>query len=321
VPSLLEQSLDRSADALVRAERVGDPVLLNFAAVWRAITASRAADIEELDRCVEIARGLVEQLDQPHLTWGNTFMRAQRALIAGDTDRAEQLATEALQIGTDIGEPDATIFFGAQLSGVNQQRGTASEMVPVIEQMAAETPDLGPRVLNGALAMAYVDGDRADDARLLLEEFAAAEFDLPLDQTWMPGMVNYADAAIECRDLKYARPLFDQLAPWADQLSCTGSTAEGPVSHYLGGLATVLGRYEEADAYFAQSAAFSERVGAKFFAARTDFLWGRMLAERRNPGDIGKARDLLTKAHTTAVTNGYGTVERRTSAALQLLDA
>jgi hypothetical protein len=134
-------------------------------------------------------------------------------------------------------------------------------------------------------------------------------------------MVNYADAAVECRDLTYAMPMFDKLAPWADQLSCTGSTAEGPVSHYLGGLATVLGRYEEADAYFAQSAAFSARVGAKFFAARTDFLWGRMLAERRAPGDIEKARDLLTKAHTTAVTNGYGTVERRAAAALQLLDA
>ena len=321
VPSLLEQSLDRSADALVRAERVGDPVLLDYAAIWRAITACRAADIEELDRCVEIARGLVEQLDQPHLTWGNTFMRAQRAIIAGDTDRAEQLATEALQIGTDTGEPDAAIFFGAQLVGVNHQRGTAYEMVPIIEQMIAETPDLGPGALNGALALAYTDGGRVDDARHLLEEFAAAEFDLPLDQIWIPAMVNYADAAVECRDLTYAMPMFDKLAPWADQLSCTGSTAEGPVSHYLGGLATVLGRYEEADAYFAQSAAFSARVGAKFFAARTDFLWGRMLAERRAPGDIEKARDLLTKAHTTAVTNGYGTVERRAAAALQLLDA
>jgi class 3 adenylate cyclase len=320
VPSLLEQSLDRSADALVRAERLGDPVLLYYAAVWRAITACRAADIEELDRCVEMARGLAEQLDQPHLTWGNTFMRAQRALIAGDTDRAEQLATEALQVGTDSGEPDAAIFFGSQLFCVNHQRGTAHEMVPTIEQVVAETPDLGPGALNGALALAYTDGSKVDDARHLLEEFAAAEFDLPLDQIWMPAMVYHADAAIQCRDLKYAVPIFNKLAPWADQLSCTGSTAEGPVNHYLGGLATVLRRYDEANAYFTQAAAFSVRVGAKFFAARTDLLWGRMLAERRTPGDIEKARDLLTKAHTTAVANGYGTVERSAKAALQDLD-
>ena len=81
----------------------------------------------------------------------------------------------------------------------------------------------------------------------------------------------------------------------------------------LGGLATVLGRYDEADAYFAQSAAFSDRVGAKFFAARTDLLWGRMLAERRAPGDTEKARELLTKAQSAAAAHGYGNVERRAS--------
>jgi len=48
---------------------------------------------------------------------------------------------------------------------------------------------------------------------------------------------------------------------------------------------------------------------------------GRMLAERRVPGDAERARELLTKAHTAAVAHGYGTVERRAAAALQLLDA
>jgi len=43
------------------------------------------------------------QLDQPTLTWGHTFVRAMRAQIAGDIDRAEQLGMEALQIGSDSG--------------------------------------------------------------------------------------------------------------------------------------------------------------------------------------------------------------------------
>ena len=70
------------------------------------------------------------------------------------------------------------------------------------------------------------------------------------------------------------------------------ATAEGPVSHFLGGLAAVLGRYDEADAYFSQAAAFNERMGAKFFAARTDLSWARLLAERNTPADIDKARAL-----------------------------
>jgi class 3 adenylate cyclase/tetratricopeptide (TPR) repeat protein len=321
VPSLLEQSLARTADALVRAERVGDPVLLFFAAWWRAETAARAGDIDEMDRCLEIAGSTVEQLDQPTLNWTHTLTRAWRAQIAGNTEQAEQWATEALQLGTDSGEPDATTIFGAQLIIVNQQRGTMSELVPLIEQIAAETPDVGPGVLNGVLAHAHVEGDRTDDARQLLEEFAAANFDLPSDPAWLIGMVEYAEAAIECRNPRYAAPLFDRLAPWTDQLSTAGGvTTQGPVSHYLGGLATVLGRYDEAGSYFTQAAAFSDRVGAKFFAARTDLSWGKMLAQRRAPGDCEKARELLTKAHTTATAHGYANVQRRAAEALQRLD-
>jgi len=103
-------------------------------------------------------------------------------------------------------------------------------------------------------------------------------------------------------------------------LPCTGRAAN-PVSHQLGGLATVLGRYDQADAYFAQAVVFSDRVGAKFFAARTHLSWGKMFAECRATGDTEKARDLLTKAHTAAAANGYGMVERRAADALQLLNA
>ena len=46
-----------------------------------------------------------------------------------------------------------------------------------------------------------------------------------------------------------------------------------------------------------------------------------MLAERRVPGDVEKARELLARAHSIAEANGYGNVERRAASALQLLDA
>jgi class 3 adenylate cyclase len=320
VPSLLELSLSRTADALIRAERIGDPVQMFWAAQWRAEASARAGDIEEMNRCIAINEAIAEQLDQPLFTWDYTFVSSLPAQIAGETDRAEQLATAALEIGTDCGQPDAAIIFGAQLMIVSGQRGTMSDLAPLIEEMATKTPDISPWLFGSLLAKAHVEGDRIEDARRILERFAAADFDLPLDQTWLTGMVDFADAAIECRDPKYAGPLFDRLAPWASQLPATGGSALGPVSHYLGGLATVLGRYDEADAYFAQSAAMCDRMRATFFAARTDLLWGRLLATRKEPGDTGRARELFMKAHTVAKVNGYGTVERRTTAALQGLD-
>ena len=66
-----------------------------------------------------------------------------------------------------------------------------------------------------------------------------------------------------------------------------------PVSYYLGGLATVLGRDEEANVYFTQAVV---------------------------AGDIERARALLTQAHEAAAANGYATVDGRATAALQQLD-
>ena len=316
VPPLLEHSLTRTAAAMDRAERVGDPVLLLWATGLRSISVACAGDIDELDRCLEIAGALVAQLDQPTLTWVHTVSLAARSLIAGDPDQAEQLATEALQIGTGTGEPDAASVFGAQQMALSFQRGTLGDLVPLIELAAARNPGVSNFVA-ALLAMAHSEANRTDEARLLLDEFAGKDFVLPLDTMWLSGMVEYAEAAIECGASSVAGPLLERLDPWAHQLASNGASSPGPVSHYLGGLATVLNRYEAADAYFVQAQAFSQRVRAKYFAARTDLSYGRMLLERGGRGDSEKGRDLLTKAHFVAAANGYGNVERRAAAALQ----
>lgn len=320
VPPLLDQSLSRTAQALARAERVGDPLQSILALLWRAFTAFRAGHLEEMDRCLEIMSSVAEDLGQPTAFWGIAILRATRAMISGDTDRVEELATEALQIGTDGGEPDATLVFGAQLIIVNLQRGTLGDFVPLLEEMAAVAPDL-PGSLDPPLAVAHAESQRTDDVRRILERIAAEDFDAPMDSIWLGAMACYAEAATVVDDPRLARPLFDRLAPWHAQLVTTGGVSVlGPVSHYLGGLATVLDRLDEADAYFAESAATNARMGATFFAARTDYLWGRMLAQRHASGDIDKGRALLTNAHAVAAAHGYATVERRSSGALQQLD-
>ncbi len=318
-PHLLDQTLARTADALARAVRVGDPVLLNFAATWRALAAFRAGDIDEVDRCLEIAGAVAEQLDQPILNWSVLLNVVARALLVGDTDKAEHLARDAFRIGTDSGQPDATLYFGIHYMIVSWQRGTLGDLAPLIEREAANTPGIAGAIA-AALARAHAEGDRTDDARHLLETFAATEFELPIDSSWVSSMACYSEAAIECRERSCAGRLLDSLTPYADQWCTTGSTSEGPVSHYLGGLATVLGRYDDADVYFTQAAAFNDRIGAKFYGARTYLSWGRMLAEHRAPGDAQKARDLLTKALTVAAAHGYANVERRAAQALQHLD-
>jgi tetratricopeptide (TPR) repeat protein len=296
---------------------MGDPFALYGASMHALQAAGAAGDIGGVDRCLAIMQSVAGQLDQPSVHWMVTSVRAGRALIAGDTDVAEQLATEALQIGTDAGQPDATQHFEGLFMIVSWQRGTLGDLVPLVRQAVADNP--GIPAYTAALAGAYAEAGSIDDLHVLLDELAAADFDLPLDPLWLSGMCQYAEAAVECQDRQHARSLFDRIAAFADQWCCLALTTHGPVSHYLGGLATVLSHYDEADSYFTRAAAISARMGAKFDRARANLSWGKMLAIRDAPGDGERALDRLTNAHEAAVAHGYGNVERRAAAALQRL--
>src|SRR3954447_3215622 len=135
MPQLVAQSLEWSAEAVQRAERLGDPMLLFWAADLRALLAINAGDVAEMERCFEIAWSLAERLDQPYLSWERAVARAHCALLRGDTTAAEARAAEALDIGRRSGQPDTDLVVRHQIGGINIQRGVfPDDTVPAIEQ-------------------------------------------------------------------------------------------------------------------------------------------------------------------------------------------
>jgi tetratricopeptide (TPR) repeat protein len=318
IPHLLALSTARAEEGLARAESVGDPMLLCTAASGRRLIAASAGDIAEMDRCFEVKARLVEQLDLPFLNWVHTIQRATRTLVDGDPDTGERLAHEAMQIGSEGGQPDVATAFGIQLIMVQLQRGTLGTLVPLIEQVVSENP--GFPVFTAVLALAHAEADRFDEARRVLDGLAGTGFQLPLDVAWLTGMIACAEAGVACGGPRYAQPLLDQLAPFADQWLCTDVSASGPVSRTVGDLLTNLGRYDEAEKQFAAAYASSTEADATYFIAQTDQSWGRMLAQRNAPGDRDRAYDFLTRARSVAASRGYGTVERRAAAALERID-
>jgi tetratricopeptide (TPR) repeat protein len=315
VPSLLAESLARTAEALERAHLIGDPILLCASASARRFAAACAGDIQEMDRCFAVKDPLVEQLDQPFLNWVHALQRVTRALIAGDVDQAETWATTAFQIGNDGGQPDAFVIFGAQHITVSLFRGTMGDQIPLIMQAITANPGLD--VFKAVLTLAHAEAGNEDEVRVLLDEFADSGFELPQDPTWLTGMIAYADAAVACSDPRHAGDLLERLAPFAEQWLYTDVTTSGPVSHSLGGLAALLGRFDDADAYFARAAADSERTAATYFAARTEISWGGMLLERNAVGDLDSGRGLVVNAREVASARGYQGLERRATEILQ----
>ena len=316
LPHMLDVSQARAEEALQRARRVGDPVLLCTAASGRRLIAASAGDVEEMDRCFELKAQLVERLDLPFLRWVHTLQASIRALVAGDPDLGEQLAQRSLQLGGEAGQPDVGTVYGSQLIMVQLVRGTLGGMVPLVEQVVTENP---MPVFTAVLALAHAEADRFDEARQILDGFAASGFELPLDVTWLTAMIACGEAASACGDPRYAEPLLAQLAPFSDQWLCTDISASGPVGRTVADLLTNLDRYDEAEERVAQAHAACVREKAVFFEAQADLSWGRLLAARDAPGDRDRARDRLEKACEESAARGYATVERRSVALLAQL--
>jgi class 3 adenylate cyclase len=318
-PPMLQTQLQRTAEGRARAERLGDPVLEFFACNWRRGASAQAGNLAEMDQCTERMAELSAAIDQPLLRWVHTFSLAWLAEIRGDTDDAERFATEGLTIGAESGQPDAEFIFGGQFMMVNHQRGTLDTLSPLMEDMASTTPAMAG-VLTGALAIADIEAGRTEAARVRLQAFADRDFELEMNPVWVSGMSFYAEAAIELGDPAFCAPMYDRLRPWSDQWTDNGATAMCPVAHYLGGFAAVVGRYNEAEEWFAHSLRMCDSMGARFFRLQTELLWGRMLVARGGSGDAEQARELLEDARDVAIERGYGAVRRRAEAALSGLD-
>ena len=293
VPRMHQQRLGISIEVLELAESLADPGLLLRALTVRRKTAIQGGDFELAASCLGRARRLTERLREPTYLWIHAVNEATEALMVGEPDRADGLAERALRIGMDTGQPDAIPFYGGQLASIRLQQGRLGELVPLIERSLDEHPDTP--AYRAILVMAILEEGDETRARALLEEAAGDQFaSVPEDATWVDTMGPYAYAAIELRDVRAAQVLLDLLAPYGGQVANEQpTTSSGPIANPLGGLATVLGRHDEAESYLTYAAQLCARGDLRFAEARGHLAFGRMYKARGRQGDVERAREHL----------------------------
>jgi len=267
-PTELAERLRDTAVALDLATQLGDPAAQYWATGNRMRALVESGAVEEGERQFARMADISERLGQPVMQWMTLFTSAKWSLLRGETADGERMAEEALDLGTAIGQPDAFNYYATQLSHARWQQGRLVEIIDLIEQGERDNP--GIPAYRGALARAYCQAGRPDEARSLLSAAAADGFgDLPEDLLWTYGMVTFAEAAILLEDIDAAAVLYDALAPFDDQVSYLGTTCEGPIAHYLGGLAVVLDERGLAERHLRTAADFARRAKSPFFACRT----------------------------------------------------
>ena len=284
------------------AASAGEPELAVHGHAWAITAAVELGDRDALDRELAAYAALADELRQPRYRWYARSRQAMRAIMTGDFADGERIADDSRDIAARAGEPDAENL-----------------LVAVLFPVWLERPSQGVGRTRLSSAIDSASSDRVRDtlacARLLWETAAGADppgyrarlrplgdqIARPRDMHWAFNMACLAGAAARHQDKPQAARLTDALEPYAATgIIWAGAAAFfGSAAHWLGMLATTLGRHQLAEQYLATALAFHERLGAAPWVARTYVEQARLLlatgSHARAPGPLAAAGKITTR--------------------------
>ena len=183
-------------------------------------------------------------------------------------DDADGHHQRMFDIGTEIGEPDAFPLYAAQLFANRSFAGRYDEVLPLLEQAIAGTPDSVPFRLAHAISCSVVG--REAEAQAFLDQAASTRFtDIAMNWTWTTTVIGYAVLAIELEDAAAAADLYPLLEPFGDQVAFNAATSQGYIGAYLGKLASLLGHHDLADAHLHRALDLNRSYGWRYHEATT----------------------------------------------------
>jgi tetratricopeptide (TPR) repeat protein len=285
--------------------------------VNRRLTALDHADFETFAAHDAIVEDIVTRIPHAALRWNAAFHRVETALLRGDLREAERLAEVAFALGAENGQTDALALYGAQLMAIRYHQGRFHEMSELIEQAIVDSPD--QLVYHATLAVAYAFSNTRDRANRLLDEHLAGGLAMTFDLSWLVAHESWAIAAVLVGHRDVAELVHQRLAPYDDQLPSSHSSVLPVVAEVLGRLDHLLGRYADADRWFAQAMAMHTRLQSPLLVASTSAAWAALLADRDAGDDAVRARTLAEQALTAATAGGYGYTEADARAVLNRL--
>jgi DNA-binding SARP family transcriptional activator len=251
--------------------------------------SSAHADLEELTK-------LAEDLRQPAQDWLVAVLRTLLALLEGKFSAAEQLIAETHSLGERAQSWNAAATYGLQLYVLRRDQGCLEEVEDLVRRAVMDSPTYP--IWRCVLANMLAELGATVEARAELEALAANDFSgLPFDEEWEVSLCFLAETAARLGDRDHAATLYELLLPYADRVAISyPEISVGPVSRFLGILASTTGRYDEASRHFEEALAMTERIGALPWLAHTRDDYANMLLRRGEPGDTEKARSLLDGA-------------------------
>ncbi|MCA1711368.1 MAG: hypothetical protein LC789_06915 [Actinobacteria bacterium] len=303
-----ERAARVSAELVGVAAASGDGDLILEAEVARMVDALRTGDLIAYDDALARATAVADRTRSPRHRYFVLTRRATRLLVAGRLAEAGQLVRRAYEIGLSIEEPDALqVSWGAQFL-VLAELNPAEDLLEMAEVLA-QYRTAEPRVAVVEANLRAAAGELPEAARLLaahLDEFDAADTLAASDLSWG---VLMALTAVATEDPPLAARVEAALTPYRGRLVVNAGAVTfcGAVEHWLGLLAQVQGRQDEARALLADALARYRRMGATWFVREVE----QALARAAPPAVAGGLREALLREVDGGWEAGWSGTARR----------
>jgi tetratricopeptide (TPR) repeat protein len=252
-----------------------------------------------------------DDLRQPSQRW---FAHAANSLLALHEGRfavAERLVPAALELGARAEPVLAAAAYAIQLYLLRREQGRVEEAYEPLRRVAAESR--ARPFFRCALAALVVDAGRPAEARRVFEELAPNGFEIvPRDNEWLLSAAFLVDACEALGDVPRAAILYEELSTLVDRSTTNvPEGGAGAMARYLGVLAVMLDREEEAVSHYRAAIAIDEATGGRPWVAYAQAELAQLVAKR---GDAVHAAALRDEAASMAAELGMDRLTARIDA-------
>lgn len=305
-PDTLNDRLSLSMEISALAEQVGDIELIFYSRFLRIANMLEQGDSLTIDAEIAgFARHMTEIRPPIYFwVWFHERLQTMRALLAGRFAEAEQqLLSAAPLLARTPDSRDAAPLVFPQFLILRREQGRFQD--PELEKMLKHGTEQYPALSALRCALAYVRAElgREVEARSEFEYWAEQNFTtVPQRQDRLVTFTYLVEMCTMWRDVARAAQLYEILLPYVERNVVVGMAIGhlDTVAHLLGKLATVLGRYSEAQSHFEFSLQRNTHLGARPRLAQVQYSYVCMLLNRGQLGDQEQAVTLLDQALATA---------------------
>ena len=296
-PHLLQQRLTAAQEAWDLAEEMGLRNLMEDLRPFLMLDLIRVGETSTLRRVLD--EGL--RLPQKSLSlYDLAICQHIEALVAtaeGRFGETETWAEKALETGRRVAEAQAVTAFGMQMFCLRREQGRLREALPMLQHFVRTMPR--SQTWQPGLMLLYAELDMRAECQAEFDNLQLARLSTaPSGAAAMTIVMFAAEACCYLGDAARAAQLYPHLKghAGANLVADTPGPCLGSADRVLGNLANVMAQWDLAEKHYEAALVLDRKSGFGVWLTHSQYDYAVMLQRRAQPGDAGRARELLAQA-------------------------